>query len=316
MKSEITFGGLTVAPGEKKSGFAPVLDTQKTMPLTVINGAKEGKTVLLTSGIHGGEYPGIACAMELAQQLDPQEVSGQLVIFHPVNYSAFVQRRAYIVPEDGKNLNRQFPGDKEGTISQKMAYVLEHEYIRQADFHIDMHGGDIPEQLPPYVYYAGVGEETDVAQAEAAAMCVDVNFMVKSSATTGMYNYSTIVGTPSILIEQGGRGLWSREEVDHYKKNVTNVLKHLNVLAGEPVMPAKKGHLITKAEYLDANFDGCWYPMVDLEEQVKQGQLLGVIRDVFGNVLEEVRAEYDAMILFTAVSLAIAKGEAIITYGC
>ena len=311
MKQNITFGGLTVAPGEKKSGFAPVLDTQKTMPLTVINGAKEGKTVLLTSGIHGGEYPGIACAMELAQQLDPQEVSGQLVIFHPVNYSAFVQRRAYIVPEDGKNLNRQFPGDKEGTISQKMAYVLEHEYIRQADFHIDMHGGDIPEQLAPYAYYAGSDEE----RARAAAQWLDVRFVVEPSAIAGVYQFAAR-RPPSLLIEQGGRGLWSREEVEQYQKNVTNVLKHLNVLAGEPVMPAHRPRRITRIESRAARVDGCWYPMVNPEEPVKQGQLLGVIRDVFGNVREEVRAEYDAMILFTAVSLAIAKGEAILTYGC
>jgi predicted deacylase len=316
MKKEITYGNLTVAPGEKKSGFAPVMDTEKKMPLTVINGAKEGKTVLMTSGIHGSEYPSIACAIEMSQEIDPKEVSGQIIIFHPVNYDAFLQRRAYIVPEDGKNLNRQFPADPKGTISQKMAYVLTEEYIKRADFHIDMHGGDIPESLPPYVYYAGVGDDEIVAINEAAAKTLHVNFMVKSSATSGMYNYSTIIGTPSILIEIGSRGLWSREEVDLYKLNIRNVLRHLKVLPGEVIMPEKEVYVVKKAEYIDSNYSGCWYPMVNIEEKVKKGQLLGVVKDVFGNTLEEIYAEYDALVLMVAVSLAITKGESIITYGC
>lgn len=315
MKQEITYGGLSVAPGAKKSGWAPVLDTEKTMPLTVVNGASEGKTVLITSGIHGGEYPCIECAIRLAREIDPADVAGQIIIFHPVNYAGFIQRRAYIVPDDGKNLNRQFPADPNGTISQKMAHVLTEEYLRRADFLIDMHGGDIPESLPPYVYYAGVGDDAVVAQAEAAASVVHANFVVKSSATSGMYNYSTIIGTPSILIELGGRGLWSEEEVRDYMRNAHNVLKHLRVLPGVPDAPREKVYVIKKAEYLDANVDGCWYPLVGLAERVKEGQLLGVIRDVFGNVLEEAHAKYDAMILFKTVSLAIEKGEAIITYG-
>jgi predicted deacylase len=316
MKSDITFGKLTVAPGEKKSGWAPVLDTDTTMPFTVINGKEEGKTVLITSGIHGGEYPCIACAMELAQELEPEKISGQVIVFHPVNYEGFIQRRAYIVPGDGKNLNRQFPADKSGTISQKMAYVLTEEYIKHADFHIDMHGGDIPEDLPPYVYYAGVGDEAIVAQNRAVAEVVDVHFMVRSSATSGMYNYSTIIGTPSILLEIGGRGLWSQKEVVLYKWNITNILKYLEVLPGGSVSPKKEVRVITKAEYLDANVDGCWYPMVELEEQVQEGQLLGVIKDCFGNCLEEARATFNAIILSRTVSLAIKKGDAILAYGC
>lgn len=316
MKKEITYGELTVAPGEKKSGLAPVMDTAKKMPLTVINGAKEGKTILITSGIHGSEYPSIACAIDMAQAIEPKDVSGQIIILHPVNYDAFIQRRAYIVPEDGKNLNRQFPPDPNGTISQKMAYVLTEEYIKKADFHIDMHGGDVPENLPPYVYYAGIGDDEIVALNEAVANTLHVNFMVKSNAKSGMYNYSTIIGTPSILIETGSKGLWSQEEVDLYKLNIRNALRYLKVLPGDVVMPDKKGYIIKKAEYIDSNYDGCWYPEVKLEDQVEKGQLLGVIKDVFGNTLDEVYAEYDAIVVMITVSLAIAKGDSIITYGC
>lgn len=315
MKQEITFGGLTVAAGEKASGFAAVLDTDFLMPITVLNGAEEGKTVVITSGIHGGEYPCIETAIELAQEIDPKTLSGQLVIFHPVNFSAFFARASYVVPEDGKNINRLFPGNPQGTVSDKIAYVLTTEYLDQADFHVDLHGGDIHESLPPYVYYPGVAEEPVVAAAKAAAETFQAHYMVKSSATTGAYNSSAMRGVPSLLVELGGCGLWSEEEVQFYKNNLLNLLRFLKLLPGEVHTPEQKACLITKAEYLDANYSGCWYPLAELEESVKAGQKIGVIKDVFGTVLEEIVAQYDSIILFKTVSLAISKGDPIITYG-
>ena len=51
----ITYGGLCVPQGQTKHGNAPILDTGYSMPITVVNGAFDGPTVLITSGIHGGE---------------------------------------------------------------------------------------------------------------------------------------------------------------------------------------------------------------------------------------------------------------------
>lgn len=315
MKREIEFGGITVLPGEKMSGYAGVLDTNFKMPITVINGSKEGKTVVITSGIHGGEYPCIETAIELAQEIDSKQISGQLIIIHPVNTSAFWSRISYIVPEDGKNINRLFPGNENGTVSDKISYVITTEYQDRADFYIDIHGGDIHEQLPPYVYYPGIGNCDVVAKSRAAAEVLNTHYIVKSSAVTGAYNSCAIRGIPSLLIELGGRGLWNKEEVDFYKQNIINLLKFLGMLKGEIVLTEKKAYEITKAEYIDAKKSGCWYPAVGLEERVKKNQKIGVIKDVFGNVLEEVYAEYDSIILFITVSLAISAGEPIITYG-
>lgn len=116
-------------------------------------------------------------------------------------------------------------------------------------------------------------------------------------------------------MERGSLGLWTREDTDAYKFDIKNVLKHLKLLKGAPQMPAKPAKLITNGKYLDAGHTGCWYPEVKLEEQVKKGQRLGVIKDFFGNVLEEIYAEFDATILFMTMSLAIPEGDAIMTYG-
>lgn len=316
MKGSITFGGITAKPGTKEQGFAEVLDTGYKFPVTVINGREEGKTLLITSGIHGGEYPCIETAIELAQEINPTEVSGQVVLVYPVNVSAYYERLSYIMPEDGKNINRLFPGDKEGTLGDKIAYVLTNEYQSKSDFYIDMHGGDIHEYLPPYVYYPGIGENKEALDyAEKTSKLLNAKYRVKSSATTGAYNSCAIRGIPSLLVERGGRGLWSKEEVESYKEDVKNVMRFLEILPGGVKNPNVESTLITKAVYLDATETGCWYPCVELEEMVKAGQKIGEIKDVFGNALAQYYAEFDSIILFLTVSLAIQKGDPIITYG-
>ncbi|MDO4206684.1 MAG: succinylglutamate desuccinylase/aspartoacylase family protein [Lachnospiraceae bacterium] len=105
MRKAVTFGGITAEPGTKKSGWAPVLDTDYRLPVTVINGVDNGKTILLTSSIHGCEYPSIEAVFRVAETLDPKEVSGAIVVINPVNVDGFLTRTPYLVPQDGKNLN-------------------------------------------------------------------------------------------------------------------------------------------------------------------------------------------------------------------
>ena len=140
-------GGLVVEPGARGSGFLEVPGTGVRMPLTVVHGVGDGPGVLITGGVHGGEYPGIEAAMRLARELDPRELRGTVVVVHPVNLPAFHARVQYLVPQDGKNLNRQFPGNALGTVSERMAHVLMSEIVHRVDAWVDLHGGDIHEAL-------------------------------------------------------------------------------------------------------------------------------------------------------------------------
>lgn len=218
MSDNVNICGLEASRGQKSRTFLPVPDTASHIPVTIINGQGDGPTLLITAGIHGGEYPGIAAAIELARDLEPQNISGSLIIIHPVNTPSFWARSAFIVPEDGKNLNREFPGDAGGTLSQKIAHVLSQKFFPQADFYIDLHSGDIHEELYPYVYYPGLPNEETAATAQAVAQVLDMEYMVRSTATSGAYNYAAISGLPSLLIERGGAGLCLREDIEAYKK--------------------------------------------------------------------------------------------------
>jgi predicted deacylase len=313
---EIRFGSVLAEPGSRADGFASVLQTGYQMPITVINGAWEGPTVLITSGVHGGEYPGIQTAIELSSELDPAAIHGQLVIIHPVNVQAFYQRVSYCVSEDGKNINRVFPGRADGTLAEQIAFVISEEFQARADYHLDLHGGDLHEQLPAYVYYPDVEDPVVVERSREMANMLESAFQVKTR------NFGGAVGSaglrhhlPAVLIERGGRGLWSREEVEDYKANVINVLRYLKVCEGEAVRPKKQAVTIVNDATLNAGHNGAWYPCVALGESVRRGQTVGELRDVFGKVQETVTAPFDGLVIYMVVSLAVAEGDPLITIG-
>ena len=95
--------------------------------------------------------------------------------------------------------------------------------------------------------------------------------------------------------------------MEAYKKDVTNVLRHLHVLEGEPFVP-KEPKEITNAIYLDADFSGCWYPCVQVGQTLKKGDKLGEITDYFGNVQKAYYTPCHAVVLYITVTLGIEQG--------
>ncbi len=314
VKQQIKIGQLTVAAGEKAQGYLEVPGCSFGLPMTVINGKKDGKTVVITGGTHGGEYPGIETAIRLAAMLTPEAVAGQVIIVHPVNVPAFQAKLQYFGPDDGKNLNREYPGKATGTVTERIAYAVSSQLFTQADFYMDLHGGDIHEHLTPFVFYSCAGSEENGEKAKAAAAVMGIKYVVRSVSANGAFGCAAAMGVPAILAEIGGRGLWSEAEVETYLAAVQNALRHLGVLAGE-VKAYDEAVYLSAMTGLNAEHTGCWYPAVSLEALVKEGDKLGEIKDYFGNLLGEYFAPHDGRVLYVISSLAIGEGDPIIAIG-
>ena len=191
-----------IQPGEKKTGFLKAGDSGYELPVTVICGG-EGKTALVTAGIHNAEYVGIQAAMELARELQPEMLQGTVVIVPLVNVSGFSRRTMSMVYEDGKNLNREFPGRADGTAAEQICHAVSAELLERADYYIDLHSGDGYEEMHPYAYYVGPVEAQVRELSFQMARRVRVNYLVESQCTTkGAYNYASASGIPSVLIDR------------------------------------------------------------------------------------------------------------------
>ena len=133
---------LEAKPGEKVSGFVHIIGAEFGIPVTLICGEKEGETVLISGGVHNAEYVGIQAAMQLADELDPKKIAGNIIVIRLMNRTGFEHRTMSLTYEDGKNLNRVFPGNPNGTLSDRIAYTVVTEFFPKADYYVDLHCGD------------------------------------------------------------------------------------------------------------------------------------------------------------------------------
>lgn len=307
---------ISVEPGNVWTGYLELGQGEFRLPAAMLHGTRPGKTMLITAGVHGGEYVGIQAAIELSQKLKIQKVAGTIIIIKVINVPAFERRNGSMGLTDGKNLNREFPGNPEGTEMERLAWAVSHELQPAADYYIDLHSGDDYEQLTSYVYYAGMADEKTVSQSRRMAEQVDVPYMVRSNvASGGAYNYAASQGIPSILIERGGMGAWTSEEVRSTRRDVRNILCHLGIYQGKKDYRTYYPLDVTDICYQDASRDGLWYPFKKPGDMIREGEILGEVRDYEGGLLELSVAEYDGVILYQTGTLQVLGDGPMIAYG-
>ncbi|MFH1154322.1 MAG: M14 family metallopeptidase [Pseudomonadota bacterium] len=313
MSDNLTVGNLTAESGTKVQGYLEVVNCEIKMPVTLINSANPGKTVLITGGMHGGEYPGIETGIRLSSMLNPQDISGRLIIVHVVNTPAFFAKLQYVGPYDGKNLNREYPGIATGTISQKIAYTVSSQMFTKADFYIDLHSGDIHEKLTSFVFYSLLSTPEKIELSKQAATLAGFPYVVGSLNPVGALGGAAQMGIPGLLIENGNCGLWSEEDVENSLSGIQNILRFLEVLPGKAKNLCDV-EFFKKTVNENARDTGCWYPFVTIGDLVKEGQKLGEIKNLFGQILSEYFAIRDGRVLYHTSSLAINVGDPLIAY--
>ena len=309
-------GDVTVRRGEKYQGDISFANGDIVLPGTIICGKLPGKTMLITGGVHSGEYVGIQACVELGAELQPEKTVGTIVILKVLNRPAFENRAGSLGLSDGKNLNRVFPGNPNGTEMERLAWAITKEVYPKVDYYIDLHSGDDFEALTPYVYYAGkaVQEVTEVSRKMAEQ--VDVPYMVRSLVSSGgAYNYAASKGIASILLERGGMGAWTSEEVNSDKRDVRNILSSLDMYQIRRDVRNYVPMEVTDVCYQAASEDGLWYPAAKPGDMVAEGALLGTIRDYNGKLRETCRAEYTGVVLYQTGSLQVTEGGPVVAYG-
>jgi len=304
-----------ISHGSKKQFFVPVPALAASLPVTVVKGFKDGPNVLITAGIHNQEYVGIETSNRLALELAPDRIQGCVTIVHVCNLTGFFALSPDVVPEDGRNLNRVFPGGEAGSASQRLASFIIDSFMTDASCLIDLHCGGYREELLPHVYYQGMGDKYLENASKQIAKLVDVEYMVRADSYSGsMFSFAAKLGIPGVIIERGGMAGWSENEVRAYLADIRRILQRLNVLEYSEPQRAKPLS-ISRVDHYNAGADGCWYPAAAIGVTIKKGEALGSIRDFFGNELASPIAEADCVILYQLGSLAVRSGEFLLACG-
>ncbi len=286
-------------------------------PAFEARGFEDGPHLALIGGVHGCEYSSIAAVVRVMRGLDPGVLRGTITAVPIVNLESFRRRSAFVVPADGKNLNRCFPGDPRGSFSDVLAHAIFEQLIAPASALVDLHGGDLHESLEPFAIYAESGVE---ARSRELATAFGLPWVVRERRAEGGLGGMTCTaaaeaGIPAIIAEAGGCGVLDEDAVDLLAGGVRNVLRLLEMLPGEPEPPPAAPRHVGRFEWLRCVHEGWWESAVSAGEAVSAGQALGRVRDLYGDELEIVRAPADGVVLFLTTSPAVEAGGLLLGLG-
>jgi N-alpha-acetyl-L-2,4-diaminobutyrate deacetylase len=291
------------------------------IPIAVVkNGG--GPTVLLTAGIHGDEYEGQIAIARLAQQLDPAEVTGRVIMLQAVNIPAALNGTR-LSPIDDRDLNRCFPGDPRGSFSQMLAHFLDGIVLPHADISVDVHsaGHSFEAALSTNMHHLpdpAIRRRTLAAASAFGAPYNVVFWGVDEGAT-----FTSCVerrGLLSLGTELGGWGRVSVEGVRIAERGIRNVLKHAGVLRGAPETVQRDGspgtrHMMVRDQsyFTFAPGNGLFEPRHHAGQAVAAGELAGFLHFIedIDRPPVEVRYRRDGVLWMAAGPGRVRRGDAI-----
>ena len=290
------------------------------VPAAEVTGALDGPKLTVIAGVHGCEYAPMAAVRRWISELDPAKLRGRVLAVPVLNLPAFWARSPFVVPEDGKNLNRCFPGNPAGTFTERLAHAAFTQLIEPADAVVDVHAGDLVEALEPFVlYHAGPAQ----SRARELATAYGLRYVVREQRKpgrplTGMTSSAAAaIGVPAIIAEAGGCGLVDAESVELHVRGLYRVLNMLGMTRGGAHWEDDRPPVyLRNFDWLYAQRAGWWEPRARAGEHVGAGQVIGTVTSVDGaEVLEEVHAPGDGTVLFVTSSPAVADGGLLLGLG-
>jgi predicted deacylase len=285
-------------------------------PAFEARGERDGPHLALIGGIHGCEYSSIAAVVRFMNELDTAELAGSITAVPVVSMQSFGQRSPFVVPEDGKNLNRSFPGTYEGTYTDALARSIFDELIAPADALIDLHGGDLVEALEPFAIYDASRVED---RARALAVAFGLPYVVREDPADGLAGMTCSAaaqaGIPAIIAEAGGCGQLETVAVELLVAGTRNALRSLGMLPGPVDPPRADMRQVGAFDWLRCRAAGFWEASVRAGDEVAEGRLLGRVTSLHGDVQEEIHAPRDGVVLFLTTSAAVSDDGLLLGLG-
>lgn len=307
LAATVSVGTATAAPGQKATGYLEVpagSDPGMNIPVVVINGAKPGPTLALVAGLHGTEYASIIALEKVIQTADPAQMSGTLIVVPLVNLASFQEKVPHVNPFDHKSMNRYYPGNPNGTQTDRASAVITKDVVDKCDYLIDLHGGDLDESLRPYAYWSRTGDERLDSASKGMVLSFGLPYIIlvtdrpkNPNDSRYLDNTATVRGKPAIAAEAGYAGTTDPQDVDALADGCMNVMRYLKMMPG---VASEIEHpvWITKVDSLTSASDGIFYPLVKRGTYVEAGMKIGYVTDYFGKTVWEARSPVAGVVLY------------------
>ncbi|AKH96742.1 succinylglutamate desuccinylase/aspartoacylase family protein [Halanaeroarchaeum sulfurireducens] len=310
-----TVGSASAAPGEIDTGRLAVGETRDGaefgLPVAVVNGRKEGKTLYLQAVSDGDELNGLGVVSRVVPRLDPTDLAGEVLVVGIANYHAF-QVAEHRNPIDDTKLNRTYPGDPIGSASERIADAT-YEVAAEADLVLDLHQGSTSRMIDEARVRCGRHHRLHDDCLELARVFDTGHVLDRRGPDGQLARVAPDDGIPAIDPELGGAIGWDESSIEVGVRGVFNVLEHYGFLDGDP-QPGSQVRARSFERY-GAPKGGLVRFTVDLGEEVARGDVIFEIIDAFGSVRARITADHDGVFWRSRRLPQVATGEYVCSIG-
>jgi predicted deacylase len=278
------------------------------IPVLAVTGIEPGPVLVVSAGVHGDEYEGVRAIYETFEALDPAAMRGSVVavpVMNPPAHRACTRHS----PVDGANLARVFPGDPNGTLSQRIAWLVAHQVIAHASFYLDLHSGGVRYRMPSMAGYDATDPRGRAAAERFGAPVIWGHPVIEPGRTI---SFARERGIPFLYTEARGAGRIHEEDLRMMRNGIHNLACHLGILDApyrKAAAPLRLRGAGNTDQGIAAAAAGFLMSDVKLLEQVCEGQRLGRLVDLHGRTIEEYVAPRAGIVGLTREMPAVEAGD-------
>ena len=309
---KVTIAGHEIKPGESKEININIArlpsHTQIDTPIYVYRSNEDGPVLALMAGMHGDEINGMEIVRRILDRDLHRVKSGTVVCMPITNVYGFLNFSRDV--PDGKDVNRSFPGSKNGSLASRVAYNLTHQVIPFIDFGIDFHtGGAMRTNYPQVRAMLDDEKNQELANAFSAPFTIDSPFRPNS-----LRKEASKKGKNIIVYEAGESLRFDQQGIEEGINGTLRLMHHLKMINFAPE-PKEQNKIIWSSSWVSAKHAGLFQPAIHCGQLFHKGEWLGTITDPFGEFKEQVKASETAYVIGLNNSPVVNAGDALMHLG-
>lgn len=304
----IEIAGSSIPSASRKRLEIPVArlptQTMLSLPVTVINGRKEGPRLWLSAAIHGDEINGVEIIRQVLQRIDPHQLMGTLIAVPIVNVFGFIEQSRYL--PDRRDLNRSFPGSVRGSLASRLAHLFMQEVVSQCTHGIDLHTASHHRTNLPQIRANLQDPET-----YRCARAFGAPVMIHATTRDGSLRQAATKRAIPVLLYEGGEAL--RFDTKAIAVGVEGILRVMGMLGmyGFPHNAATPLSLqVQKTQWVRSPRSGILHLDVSLGQRIYKKQVLGIVCDAFGDRSTKLHSPCDGLVIGHTQNPLVNQGDA------
>ncbi|MFT6856336.1 MAG: putative deacylase [Cyclobacteriaceae bacterium] len=276
--------------------------------MTIARAVEPGPVLLLMGGLHGDEINGIEIVRRMVEQGHHRPLKGTVICMPILNIYGFIHFSRYV--PDGKDVNRSFPGNRNGSLASRVANYMTRDILPNIDLGIDFHTGGADRTNYPQIRALlknPINEE--LARVFEAPFTIDSKFRSKS-----MRWMANKLGKNILVYEGGESSRFDEYAIQLGLDGALRVMKHLGMVDEAPAAELEN-RFIKGSSWIRAKASGLFQTSVASGDSVKKKQLVGYLTDPFGDFKVSVEAPFDGFVIGLNNNPLLHQGDALMHIG-